>query len=166
MPETVLEASWRLKRQVKMLYYRGAEAITATGHLVDLKPGQILFRALGGFEFVIEIGNIIQLDGRNPQVPDSPTAPEPSKERVVFYCAGKPPEPNQVLSIQGQVFEERNGTIRVETSDDREFFIPRHFLVRIENPGEHIRDERIAGLEVKGQHQPKTGGRRTTEIKR
>ncbi len=150
MPETVLEASWRLGRQVKIIYNdRARMGLQATGHITELKPGAVKFVAIGGFEFDLDMQDILLIDGRNPFVADSSTSPEPASERIVFYVSGQPPRPNEQLNAFGKVFELPGGAIMVETPDGREITIPRSQVIRIENPNQtnpYPAGKRLAGL--------------------
>ena len=142
MPESVLEASWREKRHVSILYNQasknGVSVLKATGYIATLSLEAIQFRADGGFDFSLPVSEVVRIDGRAPLSDDKPSAPEPSLERVVFYCSGNPANPNEVLTVEGTLWELSNGTLRVDTADDRQFLIPRHYVVRIENPGPSV----------------------------
>lgn len=147
MSESLLEAVWREHRKVEILYYQNTRPVSATGYLVDLRPGEVTFRSTGGFDFILPLGDIIRIDGRNPLMDDKPDAPPPpvairgqaypSNYLVVFYASGRPKLPNQELSIQGHV-EEVSGGLKVETNDGRELFVPHASVIRVETPGPHF----------------------------
>lgn len=152
MSESLLEASLRERRQVNLLYYWQGKVVGAVGHFKEVQPGHITFTALGGFEFTIPIGDVFRIDGRNPFMLDKPPQPKSTPtytpaapgEWVVTYVAGTTKNPNQHLFVQGTV-KEMPGSLIVETSDGREFTIPRTQVVKIEYPGRQFTTYKAPG---------------------